>query len=315
MFRYIAKRLIVSCIVLILVTVFTFVIVQTAPGGPEILMDVDLNDEDRAEISASLGIDQPLHIQYVKWLGNLVRGDFGTSFSQKVPVSDLLAEKIPNTLYLTVAALILAIIIGVPLGIYSALKPNSLGDYLLSTGSMIGLSIPAFWFSIILVIIFSINLRVLPSAGMYTIGAEKSFGDLLKHMMLPAFVSMLSPQATIMRYTRSSTLEVLNNDYIRTARAKGLSERRILYGHALKNALIPVVTAIGLMIPSLISGSIIVEKIFAWPGMGRLISDSAFNRDYPVVMGATFIVAVMVIVANLITDVIYAFLNPRIRLE
>lgn len=315
MLRYIAKRLLISCMVLFIVTIFTFVIIQIAPGGPEILMDEQYNDEDRAEIRESLGLDQPLYIQYVKWFKNLIKGDFGTSFSENVPVSEMLARRIPNTLYLMGAALFFAVIIGVPLGIYSACKPNSAGDYMLSVGSMVGLSIPSFWFGIILIIVFSIELKILPSSGMYTVGAERTFGDLAKHMVMPVLVSMLSPIATIVRYTRSSTLEVLNLDYIRTARAKGLTENRTLFGHALKNAMIPVVTAIGLMIPRLISGSVIVEKIFSWPGMGRLISDAAFKRDYPVVMGATFVVATMVIAVNLLTDIFYGFLNPKIRLE
>ena len=315
MARYIAKRLLISCIVLVLVTMFTFTIAQFALGGPEILMDESLSESDREAIRAELGLDQPVPVQYVKWFTNLMRGSLGTSFSEKTPVSEMLAQRIPNTLLLTVSSLILATLIGIPLGIYSADRPNSPLDYGLSFISMIGLSIPTFWFGIMLILVFSVNLGILPSAGMYSTGMDRSLPDLLRHMIMPAFVSMLSPLAQIVRYTRSSVLEVLNLDYIRTARAKGTTEKRVLFAHALKNSLIPVVTAIGLMLPHLVGGSVIIEKIFAWPGMGRLIADAAYKRDYPVVMGATFVVALMVIGINLLIDIIYGFLNPKIRLE
>lgn len=315
MSRYIVKRLLISSVVLVLVTMFTFTIVQLAPGGPEILLDETLTEADRQQIRASLGLDEPIPVQYGKWFLNLIRGDMGTSFSERSPVSQMLAQRLPNTLLLTVSSLIMAVLIGVPLGIYSAYRPNSPLDYGLSFFSMVGLSVPSFWFGIILIITFAVNLGVLPSAGMYTTGAGRTLPDLLQHMVMPAFVSMLSPLAQIVRYTRSSVFEVLNLDYIRTARAKGMTERRTLFCHALKNSLIPVITTVGLMIPHLVGGSVIVEKIFAWPGMGRLIADAAFKRDYPVVMGATFLVAVIVVGANLFIDIIYGFLNPKIRLE
>ena len=313
--RYVAKRLLISSIVLILVTIFTFTIVQLAPGGPEILMDETLSESDREALRESLGLNEPIPVQYIRWFMNLIQGNMGVSFSEKTAVSDMLIQRIPNTLLLSVTALILASLVGIPLGIYSAYRPNSPLDYGLSFISMVGLSVPAFWFAIVLIIAFSVNLGILPSSGMYSVGMERTLPDLMKHMLMPAFVSMLSPLAQIVRYTRSSVLEVLNLDYIRTAKAKGMTERRVLFFHALKNSLIPVITAIGLMLPHLVGGSVIVEKIFAWPGMGRLIADAAFKRDYPVVMGATFIVALIVIGVNLLIDIIYGFLNPKIRLE
>lgn len=315
MLSYIVKRLIISSVVLVLITILTFIIVQLAPGGPEILLDESLTAADRDQIRQNLGLDQPILIQYTKWFSNMMRGDMGMSFSDKIPVSRMIRQSLPNTLLLTVTALLIAIIIGVPLGTYTAYHPNTVSDYILSFSSMVGLSIPSFWFGIILIIIFAVNMRVLPSAGMYTIGEDRTFPDLLVHMIMPAFVSAVSPLAQIVRYTRSSVLEVLNQDYIRTARAKGLTEARTLLVHALKNAIIPIITTIGLMLPHLVGGSVIIEKIFAWPGMGRLIADAAFKRDYPVVMSATFLVASIVVASNLTIDIIYGFLNPKIRLE
>ena len=315
MARYIIRRLLISCVVLILITMFTFIIIQLAPGGPEILLDESLTEADRQALRMQLGLDKPILVQYAKWITNMIKGDMGISFSEKTHVSEMLSRRIPNTLILTLSSLALAIALGVPLGIYSASRPNSFLDYVFSFFSMVGLSIPSFWFSVLLIIVFSVTFRLLPSAGMYTVGGDRSFQDLLRHMLMPMFVSMLSPLAQIVRYTRSSMLEVLNLDYIRTARAKGMPERRTMFVHALKNSLIPVITAVGLMLPSMVGGSVIIEKIFAWPGMGRLIADAAFKRDYPVVMGATFVVALMVLLANLVIDIIYGLLNPKIRLE
>ena len=305
MLQYIFKRLGASCIVLLLITIITFFIIQLAPGGPEILMDENLSESDKLQIRQNLGLDKPVSVQYA----------LGTSFSEKEPVIDILKHRLPNTLLLSVSALVFAILIGIPLGIYSAYRPNTSLDYALSFLSMVGISIPSFWIGIMLIILLSVNLRVLPSAGMYNLGADKTLIDLVRHMIIPVFVSALSPLAQIVRYTRSSMLEVLNLDYIRTARAKGLKENKVLFIHALKNSLIPIITVIGLTIPYLVAGTVIVEKIFAWPGMGRLMADSAFKRDYPVVMGVTLLVSVIVVTANLVIDIIYGYLNPKIRLE
>lgn len=315
MLKYVIKRLGASCIVLLLITIITFTIIQMAPGGPEILLDEQLSEGDRQQIRQNLGLDKPIYVQYVLWLKSSLKGDLGVSFSEREPVLNIMKHRLPNTLLLTTSALMFAILVGIPLGIYSAYKPNSLLDYILSFFSMIGLSIPSFWFGIMLIILLSVDLNILPSAGMYSLGADKTFYDLLSHMIIPVFVSSLSPLAQIVRYTRSSVLEVLNLDYIRTARAKGLTENKVLFIHALRNSFIPVVTVIGLMIPYLVGGSVIIEKIFAWPGMGRLIADAAFKRDYPVVMGSTLLVATIVIGANLMIDILYGYLNPKIRLE
>ncbi|MDB4896102.1 MAG: binding-protein-dependent transport system inner rane component [Firmicutes bacterium] len=315
MLRYTIRRLGASALVMILITMITFAIVQLAPGGPAILLDEQLSQQDRDDIRANLGLDKPLPVQYYRWAKALLTGDLGNSYMEREPVSHLLAQRLPNTLILAGAALLLAVAVGIPAGILSAARTHSWWDYSFTFLSVLGISIPTFWFGILLIILCSVNLGLLPSAGMYTLGAGNQVGDLLLHMVMPALVLALSPLAEIARYTRSSMLNVIKLDYIRTARAKGVVEYRVLFRHALKNALIPVVTVIGLLLPHLVGGSVIIEKIFAWPGMGRLAADAAFKRDYPVVMGITVVIALVVVAGNLTTDLLYGCLNPRIRWE
>lgn len=315
MLRYTVRRLGASALVMILITMITFAIVQLAPGGPAIMLDEQLSQEDRDEIRANLGLDKPLPVQYYRWAKSLLTGDLGNSYMEREPVSHLLAQRLPNTAILAGAALLLAVAVGIPVGILSAARTYSWWDYGFTFLSVLGISIPTFWFGILLIILCSVNLGLLPSAGMYTLGAGKQLGDLLLHMAMPTLVLALSPLAEIARYTRSSMLNVIKLDYIRTARAKGVVEYRVLFRHTLKNALIPVVTVIGLLLPHLVGGSVIIEKIFAWPGMGRLAADAAFKRDYPVVMGITVLIALVVVAGNLITDLLYGYLNPRIRWE
>jgi len=310
---YAVRRLGSALLAMFAVTVITFSIIQLAPGGPAILLDDRLTADDREQIRRNLGLDQPLPVQYYLWSSALVQGDLGDSYLQREPVSDLIARAFPNTLLLAGVSLALAILIGIPLGIFAAARVNSSWDYGSTFFSVVGISIPSFWLGILMIILFSVNLRVLPSAGMYTLGGDRGLADLSTHIVMPAIVMALAPLATVVRYTRSSMLGVIRNEYIPTARAKGLAERVILYRHALKNALVPVVTVIGLQLPVFLGGSVIVEKIFAWPGMGRLAVDAAFGRDYPVVMGVTVVVTLMVVVANFLTDLLYGFLDPRIR--
>lgn len=315
MLKYTIRRLGSSAVVMVLITMITFAIIQLAPGGPAILLDEQLTEEDRQQIRANLGLDKPIPVQYLYWAKSLATGDLGISYLEREPVSDLLARRLPNTVMLAGVSLAMAILIGIPVGILSASRTYSVWDYTVTFFSMVGISIPNFWFGILMIILFSVTLGWLPSAGMYTLGGDKGLGDLIQHMLMPALVLAFSPLATVARYTRSSMLGVIKLDYIRTAKAKGLSERKVLFKHALKNALIPVVTVVGLLLPQLVGGSVIIEKIFAWPGMGRLAADAAFRRDYPVIMGVTIIVAMMVVLVNLITDLMYAYLNPKIRWE
>lgn len=310
---YLVRRLLQAIVLLVVVSVVTFGLIHSAPGGPALLADPDLSREDVQRISKNLGLTDPLPVQYGRWLGHVARGDFGRSYSNVVPVTDLLRARLPNTLVLTLCALALAVLVALPLGAISALKRNSWLDYVATTLSVIGVSIPVFWFGIVLIIVFAVQLKVLPAGDMYTPGAPFSFGDRLRHLVLPAIVLSSFNLAELTRYMRSSMLGVLGEDYIRTARAKGLSRRVVLSRHAFKNALIPVATVLGVMIPRAVGGAAITETVFSWPGMGRLAVEGATTRDYPVVMGVTLTVAAIVILSSLLTDILYAYLDPRIR--
>lgn len=314
MIAYIARRLLQAVVLLFIVSLVTFVLIHKAPGGPALLADPSLSRADVQRISANLGLDAPLPVQYGKWLGHVVQGDLGTSYSNVVPVSALIRSRLPNTVTLTLVALALAVVVALPLGIISALRRHSWIDYLATLLSVIGISIPVFWFGIVLIIIFAVQLRMLPAGDMYTPGAASTLADRIRHLILPAIVLSTFNLAELTRYMRASMIGVLGEDYIRTARAKGLANRIVVGRHALKNALIPVVTVLGIMIPRAIGGAAITETVFSWPGMGRLAVEGATTRDYPVVMGVTLTVAAIVIASSLVTDIFYAYLDPRIRL-
>ena len=312
--RYLIGRLAHALIVLVAVSVITFFIIHLAPGGPSILNNPNMTPEEVEAIRHNLGLDQPIHVQYFKWLGQILRGNLGRSFVDGQPVLSLISSRMPATLLLAVSTLAVAIVGGILLGAICAIRAYSWLDSLVSLISFIGVSVPSFWQGIVLILVFSVSLRLLPSAGMYTIGTGFSLGDRLSHLLMPTLVLGTFTTAAILRYTRTSLMEVLREEYITTARSKGLSERLVIYRHALRNALLPVVTSIGLMLPPLIGGSAIVETIFAWPGIGRLAVDSALGRNYPVVMGITVIISVVVVIVNLLVDVLYAYIDPRIRL-
>lgn len=310
---YLLRRLIQSIITLFIISVVTFGLIHAAPGGPGILLDPNLSPEDRARMAQDLGLDQPVPVQYVKWLGNLFEGDFGTSLMQKSGVLTVIGDRLPATIELAGVGLIIAVALGVPLGLIAALKSNSILDRVIQVVATLGLAVPGFWLAILLIIVFSVQLNWLPSAGRFTIG-ESSVTDRISHLVLPSLVIGLYSLAQLTYYTRSSMLEVLRADYIRTARTKGLNEHVIMYRHALKNGLIPVVTMVGLMLPRLIGGAVITETVFGWPGIGRLAADAAFQRDYPLIMGITMVVSVVVILCNFLTDLAYSVVDPRIRL-
>lgn len=314
MTRYVLSRILQSILLLWVVTVATFLLIQQAPGGPAVLADPTLSRQAAEELAHTLGLSAPVHEQYLSWLGQVLRGDLGNSFSHSVPVADLIRERLPNTLLLGLASLLIALVIGLPLGIVSAIKKNTWLDYLASGITVFNLSIPAFWLGIMMIIIFSVTLGWLPSGGMRTVGSGGVM-DVLRHLIMPAFVASAILMARVAWYVRSSLLDALGEDYIRTARAKGLREWRVMVFHALRNALLPVVTIIGLTLPQLFAGAAITETVFAWPGVGRLGVEAAANADFPLIMGITLVVAVMVIVANLLTDLSYGFIDPRVRLQ
>jgi peptide/nickel transport system permease protein len=316
MSRYVISRLIQSAFLLILVTIIVFGLIHAAPGGPSAVMaDTKLPAAQLARMRANLGLDQPIPIQYLKWIRALARGDFGISYTDNRPVIDEIGQRLPNTLILAGTAFVLSLIIAIPLGIYSANRARSPADNVVSAASFIGLAIPVFWFGIVLIIIFSVKLQWLPSSGMYTTNKPPSLPDLLKHLVMPAIVLATPNIATFTRYIRASVLEVLGQDYVRTARAKGLGERSVVYQHVLRNALVPILTIIGVTLPIVVGGAAITESVFGWPGMGRLAVDAAFTRDYPVIMGITVLVAAFVILINLLTDLAYMLVDPRVRLQ
>ncbi len=305
-------------LVLIVLTI-TFFMLHLAPGDPMArYYHPDISPDTVELMREQFGLDKPLIQQYFYWMGSFLRGDFGVSLRYNRPVRALLAQAIPNTLRLTVAALALYIIVGVLLGIMSAARRYSLLDRLSTVGALFVYSIPSFWLALMLILLFSLKLGILPSSHMQSLGVSARgafplFMDRLSHLILPAFVLGVASAAGMARYTRGSMLDVLREDYIRTARAKGLSEGQVLLKHALRNAALPVVTIIGLSIPFLLGGAVITEKIFSWPGMGQLTVDSIYARDYPVVLAVNFVVALMVILGNLLADIGYALLDPRIK--
>uniref|UniRef100_A0A831WYY1 ABC transporter permease n=1 Tax=Thermorudis peleae TaxID=1382356 RepID=A0A831WYY1_9BACT len=315
MAAYVVRRLLQAVVLLFLVSVLTFLLIHSAPGGPALLANPELSREQIQQMTEQLGLDDPLPVQYLRWLGNVARGDFGSSYNTVQPVTRLIAERLPNTVMLTGLALVLSILVAVPLGVLSALKRNSAIDRIIAGFSFIGVSIPVFWLGIMLIIVFAVQLNVLPAGGMYTLGAEFSLLDRLEHLLLPMLVLVVANLAELTRYTRSGMINVLGEDYIRTARAKGLPNRVVLTRHALRNALIPVITIIGVLLPRAVSGAAITETVFSWPGMGRLAVEAAMTRDYPVVLGATLTVALVVVLSSLVTDLLYAYIDPRIRLS
>jgi peptide/nickel transport system permease protein len=312
---YVLRRLAQGAVLLLVVSVVVFVIVHAAPGGPALLIHPDMDPTQLKAMEARLGLDDPIHLQYLRWLGHAVQGNFGKSYQHSLPTLELLLERVPNTLLLSGTALVVAVALAVPLGTISAVYRYSLIDYVATITAFFGVSMPVFWLAILLIITFSVTLGWLPSAGMRTVGVPSSTGDLVRHLVMPSLVLATFPLAQLTRYVRSSMVDVLAQEYVRTARAKGLPELAVLGRHALRNALIPMVTVLGVMTPRLLGGAVITESIFAWPGLGRLAVEAAITRDYPVIMGATLLVSAVVIVCNLVTDLLYVVIDPRITLR
>lgn len=316
--RYAIRRLAQAVLIVLCVSLIVFIFINLAPGDPYTQrLDPSVSAEVREEMLERLGYYDPVHIKYFKWLSAVAHGDLGYSIKYKKPVADVIGERLPNTIVLGLAALILSTAIAIPAGIISATRRNSIFDYVGTILSFVGISIPAFFFGLLMIKIFSFDLKLFPISGMTTVGENYNglalVKDIAAHMVLPTIVLALLQTATLMRYTRSSMLEVFDQDYIRTARAKGLSERVVTNKHAFKNALIPVITILSMQIPSLFSGAVLTETIFVWPGIGRLSYTAILDRDYPLIMALLLLTTVIILICNLITDLLYALIDPRIR--
>jgi peptide/nickel transport system permease protein len=315
--QYIIKRLLQAIPLLIGVSIIGFAMMHLAPGGPLAVYTLNptITAQDIERIKHVFGLDQPIHIQYVKWAYGIFTGNWGFTFFGGRPVLDVILERFPATFLLMGSGMSLAIIIGMLIGILGAVRRYSIFDYLATTGAMVALSFPTFWFGLMTIFIFSLKLGWLPSGGMFTLGGEEDILDLFRHLILPTVVLALVLVAQWSRYSRSSFLEVIHQDYIRTAKSKGLSGRRILFRHAFPNAVAPLIALAGIQLPWLFSGALVTETIFGWPGMGRLFVDALTMKEYPVLMGMVMITAIFVIIGNLLADVINALIDPRIRLE
>jgi peptide/nickel transport system permease protein len=309
------RRLIGSVLVMWAVATLVFFMLRLVPGDPIAAMLADAGGpEEIANMRRKLGLDQSVFIQYVKWFGNMLQGDLGNSiYGSRIPVTQILVESIPRTLSLAFLAFLIAIVIAIPAGIISATRRNTITDNTVSLLAFLGLSMPDFWLAILLIIVFAANLQWLPAIG-YTPLAE-GFWPWFRHLILPAIAIGTAFSAIIARMIRSSLLEVLKADYMRTARAKGLTNSMIMFGHALPNALIPVITVIGIAFALLISGAVVVENVFAIKGLGRVLIEGILNRDYPVVQGAVLVVSAIFVLSNLIVDLLYGVIDPRIRLN
>ena len=331
---YVIKRLLQIIPVVLGVTLIAFSLIHLAPGDPvRTMLGQHATQQEIDETRAKYGLDQPLYVQYFIWLGDVLKGDLGRSILSHEQVTTEIASRFPNTIELAIAAMIFAILIGVVAGIISATKQYSVADYSVMGIALFGISMPVFWLGIMLMMIFGVFLGWLPIGGRIDLllpfnhitglmvvdsiitGNGAALISVLRHLILPAIALGTIPMAIIARTTRSSMLEILRQDFIRTERAKGLSERKVIYKHAIRNAMVPVVTVIGLNFGLLLSGAILTETVFSWPGVGRLVVDSVYARDYPLVIGCILVFALVFVIVNLITDLLYTYIDPRIHYD
>ena len=304
--RFVVKRLAIGVLVVLFVTILVFAIMQMMPGDTiDLMVDTRVSDEKVAEIKAQWGLDKPPVVQYFYWLKNILQGDFGTSISLKQGVKDLILQRLPYTLMLTGASLIIEYVIAIPLGLWAAVKKNKLPDKVLTVSTIVLWSMPPFWLGVLFMLVFSIWLKILPLSGWSGI----------ESLILPAFTLALPTLAQIFRLTRSEVLDVLDEKYVTTAQAKGLKENVILIRHVLRNAMIPVTVMFFLSLPWLIGGSVVVENVFAWPGMGQLLFKAISKQDFVIVQGVVLVITVLTVICNLVGDIIAGILDPRIRLE
>jgi peptide/nickel transport system permease protein len=312
MLTFILRRLLSAIPTLILVSLFVFTLQKLLPGDPVQAMAGEERDPAVMEyLREKYRLNDPLPLQYVHWVGNVLQGDFGTSLRTEQPVTMLLASKLPVTIELAVLALIIALVIGIPTGVISAVRKGTSVDYAANVFALSGISIPHFWLGILLIMIFAVKLQWLPASGFVPLGED--VGQNLKTLILPAFVLGAGLSGVLMRHTRSAMLEVLRADYVRTARAKGLFPRTVILKHALRNALMPIVTLTTLLFGELLGGAVLTEQVFSIPGFGKMIVDAVFNRDYAVVQGVVLCVAIGFLLLNLLADVLYRLINPRLR--
>jgi len=323
MSRFLVRRLLQMIPLLLGISILSFLIIKSAPGDP-LVVYIDPNKpppsaEDMANLRAKLGLDQPVMVQYVNWLGSALQGDLGFSLTGRRAVSAEIGDRLPATLLLGLSSLLVALLLSIPIAILSAVRRYTLLDYIITTLSFIGISMPAFFLALLLMQIFSVQLRWLPTTGMRDVRENyqgmAAVADVALHLILPTIALGTASLARWVRYQRSSLLDVLSQDYIRTARAKGVPEGRILRFHALRNALMPLVTLVGLSIPQLVSGSFIVEFVFGWPGLGLLAVNAALKRDFPIIMGVTMLTAIFIVLGSFLADLAYHWIDPRIRYE
>lgn len=318
MLKYMARRLLASIPVLIAVTIIIFGLIEMAPGDVAdrfINPEIGYSEETLRAIRERFGLDQPAPVRYVKWLSNALQGEMGRSYITGEPVTAMINRRLGNSLLLMSTALVAGVSIGIALGVFTGLRQYSWWDMALTTLSFVGISLPAFISGILALYLFSVKWRLFPSGGMRSVYGGSDVWDLISHLILPSAVLSLAYIATFMRYTRFSMLEVIHSDYVRTATAKGLKRHTVVWRHTVPNALLPVITMIGLSVPNLVVGAVFIETIFSWPGMGTLYLDAVAGRDVPLIMGMNTVIAVVVLAANLLTDLAYGLIDPRIRYD
>jgi peptide/nickel transport system permease protein len=317
--KYVIRRLLYAIPTLFGISIIVFVITRLAPGDPIRLYTfgaLDVTEEDIQALREYYGLNLPIWMQYINWITQVLRGDFGRSLQYNAPALPLILERLPATLQLAVTALFLQLAIGVPLGVMAALKRGSWVDNVIRVFGVIGHAIPTFWIGLLFIILFSVTLNLLPSQGVLTVGKDLlDIPDLLKHLIMPAFVLALAGIANYSRYLRTETLDVIAQDYVRTAHAKGLHERTVVYVHALRNALIPMVTALGGILAALVGGALVVEQVFTWPGVGQFTYAAARSKDYPVIMAGVMLASVLLVLSYLLRDIVYAIVDPRIKVK
>ena len=317
MSQYLVKRLAQGIPVIIIVSILIFVIINMAPGDPLArLEDPTISREDLERRFDAMGLSDPLHVRYARWATDFIQGDFGLSMdSTRQPVREMIRPRLLPTVYLTFGAMILSFAMAIPIGIISATKQYSIFDYIATIGAFLGVSVPNFFLGLILLFVFALRLDLMPTGGFSHAMQEDTFFTHLHHAILPVIALGTARAASLTRYMRSSMLEVVREDYVRTARSKGVNERMVIIKHALRNALIPVITLFGLQIPLLFSGAVITEEVFSWPGIGRLTIRAVFQRNYTVILATSVIFAILVFVGNFISDVLYVVVDPRIKYD
>ncbi len=315
MIRYIGKRLLQIIPAFFLITIVVFFLASSAPGNPVDLIKAggEITPEQEAHLIQYYGLDKPVIVRYFYWLGHIFQGDLGVSSRTNMPVWPLISERIGPTLVLSVSSLVVSLLIAIPLGAAAAMKPYSIWDNLSSVLAFVGSAAPNFFVSLVVIYIFSIKLSLLPAMGMFSAGNHGPLLDLVKHLILPCFIMVMQIVGIFIKETRGSMLDVINEEYVKTARSKGISELAVVVKHILRNSLIPIVSCISLVIPFMVGGAVVTEQVFGWPGMGNLLMLSISQRDYNVIMGITVLISVAVLVANLLIDLLYAYLNPKIR--